>query len=151
MIGRFRDGIGAPDGGDGTPDAAGLAALFDVPARCMICGRIEMRGGPLAPEPPEVRTANRRSRGMGIGTLIGWIVVGAIAGWIAEKILGRDDSLMMNIIIGIVGAVVGGWLFGLIFGASLTSESGWIWSILVSVAGAVILLWIVGMIRGRRA
>jgi uncharacterized membrane protein YeaQ/YmgE (transglycosylase-associated protein family) len=124
---------------------------FDVSAGCMICARNRMRASPFARERPAVRTGNRRRRGMGIGTLIGWIVVGAIAGWIAEKILGRDDSLMMNIIIGIVGAVVGGWLFGLIFGASLTSESGWIWSILVSVIGAVILLWIVGMIRGRRA
>lgn len=88
---------------------------------------------------------------MGIGTIVGWLIVGAIADWIAEKIMGRDDSLIMNIVIGIVGAIAGGWLLGLLFGISLSAQSGWIWSILVSVIGAVILLWIVGMVRGRRA
>ena len=88
---------------------------------------------------------------MGIGTIVGWLIAGAIACWIAEKIMGRDDSLIMNIFIGIVGAISGGWLLGLLFGSSLSAQSGWIWSILVSVIGAVILLWIVGMVRGRRA
>ena len=84
---------------------------------------------------------------MGIGAIIGWLVVGAIAGWIAEKIMGRDDSLLMNIVIGIVGAVIGGWIFTALFDAPGTG--GWIGSIVVSVIGAVILLWIIGMVRRR--
>lgn len=83
---------------------------------------------------------------MGIGTIIGWIVVGAIAGWIAEKVMGRDDGLLTNIVIGIIGAVVGGALLGWV-----STESGWIWSILVSAIVAIILLWIVNMVRGRSA
>jgi uncharacterized membrane protein YeaQ/YmgE (transglycosylase-associated protein family) len=81
---------------------------------------------------------------MGIGAVIGWIIVGAIAGWIAEKVMGRDDSLLMNIVIGIVGAVIGGLLLGWV-----SAESGWIWSIIVSAIVAIILLWIVGMVRRR--
>ena len=85
---------------------------------------------------------------MGIGSIIGWLIVGAIAGWIAEKIMGRDDSLLMNIVIGIVGAVIGGWIFRALFDSPGTG--GWIGSIIVAVIGAVILLWIVGMVRRRR-
>ena len=81
---------------------------------------------------------------MGIGEIIGWLIVGAIAGWIAEQVLGRKDGLVTNIIIGIVGALIGGVLFN-----ALSVESGWIWSILVSAICAIVLLWIVGMVRRR--
>ena len=87
---------------------------------------------------------------MGIGAIIAWIIIGIIAGWIAEKIMGRNDSLLMNLIIGVVGAIVGGWIIGAIFGTN-AAAGGWIWRILVSVIGAVILLAIVNMIRGRPA
>ncbi len=82
-----------------------------------------------------------------LGTIIGWLVVGAIAGWIAEKIMGRNDSLLTNIVIGIIGAVIGGWIFRALFDSPGTG--GLIGSIIVSVIGAVILLWIVGMVRKR--
>ena len=144
-------GAGEPQRGLGPGDA--LRRIF-LPHRHHFRQMIG-RGNKPAPSPfvGSWRTAvhNRRTHTMGIGPIIGWLVVGAIAGWIAEKILGRDDSLLMNIVIGIVGAIAGGWLFGVLFGRSLSAESGWIWSILVSVIGALILLWIVGMIRGRRA
>ena len=83
-------------------------------------------------------------------SIIAWIIVGIIAGWIAEKIMGRNDSLLMNLIIGVVGALIGGWIVGL-FGWGGATSGGWIWSILVAVIGAVVLLWIVNMIRGRTA
>ena len=82
-------------------------------------------------------------------SIIAWLIVGAIAGWIAEKIMGRNDSLLMNIVIGIVGALVGGWIFGALFDAGDATSGGWIWSILVAVIGAVILLAIINLIRGR--
>lgn len=85
-----------------------------------------------------------------IGTIIAWIIIGIIAGWIAEKIMGRNDSLGMNLIIGIIGAVVGGWIIRALFGPG-AAAGGWIWSIIVAVIGAVILLAIVNMIRGRPA
>ena len=80
--------------------------------------------------------------------IIAWIIVGIIAGWIAEKIMGRNDSLVMNLIIGVVGALIGGWITRR-FGWGDATSGGWIWSILVAVIGAVILLAIINMVRGR--
>ena len=39
-------------------------------------------------------------------SIIAWIIVGIIAGWIAEKIMGRNDGLLMNLVIGVVGVVM---------------------------------------------
>ena len=83
-------------------------------------------------------------------SIIAWIIVGIIAGWIAEKIMGRDDSLLMNLVIGVVGALIGGWIFGALFDAGDATSGGWIWSIFVAVVGAVVLLAIINLIRGRR-
>jgi len=76
-----------------------------------------------------------------------WILIGGIAGWIAEKITRSDHGLFMNIIVGIVGAVLGGWLLG-IFGVNL--EEDWIGSLITAVIGAVLLLFALKAIRGRR-
>jgi uncharacterized membrane protein YeaQ/YmgE (transglycosylase-associated protein family) len=70
-------------------------------------------------------------------SIIFWIVVGAVAGWIAEKITKSDHSLLMNIGIGIAGAVLGGFLFSL-FDIAL---GGWIGSIITALIGALILLY----------
>ena len=82
-----------------------------------------------------------------VGDLIWWIVLGALAGWIASMIMGtnRQQGLLMDIIVGIVGAIIGGYVvsfFGL-------GTGGFIWSLLVAVLGAVILLWIMRLVRGR--
>ena len=79
--------------------------------------------------------------------IIFWIIIGALAGWIAEKITKSDHGLFTNIIVGIVGAVIGGWLLGL-FGVDL--RDNWIGSLVTAVIGAVILLAILKFIRGRR-
>ena len=80
-------------------------------------------------------------------SIIGWIIVGAIAGWIAEKVMGRDDGLLMNIVIGIVGAFIGGFIATRVF--DMAASGGWIYSILVAVVGALVLLFVVGLVRGR--
>ena len=79
--------------------------------------------------------------------IIFWIIIGALAGWIAEKITKSDHGLFTNIIVGIVGAVIGGWLLGL-FGVDL--RDNWIGSLVTAVIGAVILLAVLKFIRGRR-
>ena len=76
-----------------------------------------------------------------------WILIGGVAGWIAEKITKSDHGLITNIIVGIVGAVIGGWLLGL-FGVNL--EEDWIGSLITAVIGAVLLLFALKAIRGRR-
>ncbi len=82
-----------------------------------------------------------------IGGLIFWIVVGAIAGFLAEKIMKADMGLGMNIVVGIVGALIGGFLTGLLG----FDDGGLIWSILVATLGAVILLWAVNKFKERSA
>lgn len=82
---------------------------------------------------------------------VGWImaiVIGALAGWIAEKLMKSDQGLVLNIILGIVGAVVGNFILMLIFGATM---GGIIGQLIVAVIGACLLIAIARAIRGRRA
>lgn len=76
--------------------------------------------------------------------LVSWIVVGAIAGWIASMITGNNEKMGAgkNIIVGILGALVGGFIMNTIFGtAGVTGFN--IWSVIVSTIGSIILLLIV--------
>ena len=79
--------------------------------------------------------------------IIFWIVIGGLAGWIAEKVTKSDHGLITNIIVGIVGAVIGGWLLGLV-GVSLADN--WIGSLVTAVIGALVLLFGLRFIRGKR-
>jgi uncharacterized membrane protein YeaQ/YmgE (transglycosylase-associated protein family) len=78
--------------------------------------------------------------------IIAWIVVGLIAGWLAEQITGRNDSLIGNLVIGIVGALVGGFLFGRLLGLNYDAGLN-LATIAVATGGAVAFLWIFGLIR----
>ena len=78
----------------------------------------------------------------GVG-IIGAIIIGILAGWIAEKVMKRDHGLLTNLVVGLVGALLGAFLANLLdidFG-------GWIGSLIVSTIGAVILLFLLGLIR----
>jgi len=71
--------------------------------------------------------------------VIGWIVLGLIAGYIASTLVNtQGQGLAFNILLGIVGAVLGGWLFNAIGATGVTGFN--IWSLLVAVVGAVVLL-----------
>jgi len=85
----------------------------------------------------------------GLG-IIGWIVLGGLAGWVASMIAGTNarQGLLGNIIAGIIGGVVGGFVFGLFGGAGVTGFN--LWSFLVALVGAVIVLFIWGAITGGR-
>ncbi len=77
---------------------------------------------------------------MDIVGLILWLIVGAIAGWLAGKIMkGGGFGLIGNIVVGIVGSLLGGFLLG-----GFLSSLGVIGSLLTAVIGAVILLFVVG-------
>ncbi|SEP11616.1 Uncharacterized membrane protein YeaQ/YmgE, transglycosylase-associated protein family [Rhodospirillales bacterium URHD0017] len=77
--------------------------------------------------------------------IIVWLVIGALAGWIAGKLVkGGGFGLIANIVVGIVGAVVGGWLSGVL---GISIGSGFIASVVTAVVGAVILLAIVSAIK----
>ena len=81
--------------------------------------------------------------------LIAWIILGALAGWIASLIMRTDaeQGAFANIIVGIVGAVIGGFIMQL-FGASGVTGFN-IYSILVAIGGAVVLLAAYRAITGR--
>jgi uncharacterized membrane protein YeaQ/YmgE (transglycosylase-associated protein family) len=79
-------------------------------------------------------------------SVIGWIVLGLIAGYIASMIVNKGgEGVPFDIVLGIVGAVVGGWLFNAFGTAGVTGFN--IWSLLVAVVGAVAILWVWHAIR----
>ena len=78
--------------------------------------------------------------------VIGWIVLGLTAGYIAGTQVRKDgEQLPMNIGVGIIGAVIGGWIFS-IFGPTNGTEFN-LWSLLVAVFGAVAFLMVLHAIR----
>lgn len=78
-------------------------------------------------------------------TLIIWIIVGAVAGWLAGLVVrGGGFGLVGNIVVGIVGAFLGGWLFGV---AGFSIGVGIINTIFTAFIGAVVLLLIVRVIK----
>ena len=85
-------------------------------------------------------------------SIILWIVLGALAGWIASKIMGTDaqQGALANIIIGILGAFVGGWLMKLMGGHGADLGSFDLYSVLVAVGGAVLLLFIYRLVTKKR-
>ena len=82
-------------------------------------------------------------------SIISWILLGLIAGFIGSKIVNSEgQGLWLNIVLGIVGAVVGGFLFS-IFGA--TGITGFnIYSLIVAIIGSVVVLWLYHLLVGRR-
>ncbi len=80
-------------------------------------------------------------------SIIGWIIIGAVAGWIASMIMGRNARMgwLANIIVGIVGALIGGFVWGLITGSNFVATFS-LGTLLVAIVGAVILLAIYGAV-----
>jgi uncharacterized membrane protein YeaQ/YmgE (transglycosylase-associated protein family) len=82
--------------------------------------------------------SNQQEDVMGI---FSWIVLGAIAGWLASMIMNRSgEGLARDILLGIVGALVGGWIFAAVGSTGVTGVN--LWSVAVSVIGSVVVLWL---------
>jgi uncharacterized membrane protein YeaQ/YmgE (transglycosylase-associated protein family) len=75
-----------------------------------------------------------------------WIIVGALAGWIASIIMGtnRQQGLLMDIVVGIIGSFLGGFIFNAL---GLNAGGGFLGSLIVAIIGAVLLLFIVKIVR----
>jgi uncharacterized membrane protein YeaQ/YmgE (transglycosylase-associated protein family) len=91
---------------------------------------------------------------MDLGGGVGWfgtLVIGGLAGWIAERITRSEMGLFRNIITGIIGSYIGAFLanaLGIKLGEIF---QGWFWgNLIVAVVGAVILIYAVRLIRGQR-
>lgn len=74
---------------------------------------------------------------------IAWIIIGIVAGWLAEKIMKRSHGLLTNLIVGIVGALIGGFIAN----ALGFAWGGWIGSTIVATLGAIILLFLLGLVK----
>jgi uncharacterized membrane protein YeaQ/YmgE (transglycosylase-associated protein family) len=82
-------------------------------------------------------------------SIIGWIVLGLVAGFIASKIVNKQgEGLIMDIVLGIVGAIVGGWLFATLGHEGVNGFN--VYSMFVAVVGAIVVLVLYHAVAGRR-
>ena len=81
---------------------------------------------------------------------IGWIaaiVIGGIAGWLAEQFMRSNMGLLMNILLGVIGAAVASWLFGMLG----MTFGGWLGYLIAGFIGACILILVARAVRGSTA
>jgi uncharacterized membrane protein YeaQ/YmgE (transglycosylase-associated protein family) len=84
-------------------------------------------------------------------SIIAWIVLGLIAGWIAGMVMkGGGYGIIGDIVLGIVGAIIGGWITGAVLGANMVNGFN-IQSLIVAVIGAIVLIAISRLFTGNRA
>jgi uncharacterized membrane protein YeaQ/YmgE (transglycosylase-associated protein family) len=79
---------------------------------------------------------------------LAWLIVGAVAGWLASKVMRSGQGLLTDIVVGILGAFIGGFLFNAIGAPGVSGFN--IWSIFVAFAGAIVLLAVIRLFSGRR-
>lgn len=79
-------------------------------------------------------------------SVLGWIVLGFLAGWVGSVLMGESRGCVMNIVIGIVGALLGGFLFNLAGHTPVTGLN--LWSFFVALVGSILLLAFFRAIRG---
>ncbi len=80
---------------------------------------------------------------------IAWIVVGAIAGFLASKIMGSDEGLLLMVVLGIVGGLVGGFVASTVFHMGAVDGIN-IGSIVIATLGAIAVLFVAGFATGSR-
>ncbi len=81
-------------------------------------------------------------------SIIGWLILGLIAGFIASKIVNKSgEGLVLDIVLGVIGAIVGGFLFSRFGAAPVTGLN--IYSMIVAVIGAIVVLLIYHAVTGR--
>ena len=79
-------------------------------------------------------------------SIIGWIILGLIAGFIASKIVNKEgEGFFVDIVLGIIGALVGGWLFAFFGARGVTGLN--LYSMLVAIVGAIVVLVVYHAIR----
>jgi uncharacterized membrane protein YeaQ/YmgE (transglycosylase-associated protein family) len=75
---------------------------------------------------------------------IGYIVIGAIAGWIAGIVMKSKHGIVADIVIGVVGALIGGFLLSFFVN---TAGGGWWFTLFTAILGSIILLWLTRLYR----
>ena len=83
-------------------------------------------------------------------SIIAWIILGLIAGFIASKIVNKQgEGFFLDILLGIVGALVGGFIFTAVGASGITGFN--LYSLVVAVIGAIVVLVLYHAVAGRRA
>ena len=84
-------------------------------------------------------------------SIIAWIVLGLVAGWIAGMLMrGGGYGLVGDLVLGVLGAIVGGWLTGVLLGQDLMTGFN-VQSLIVAVLGAVVLIGVSRLFSGSRS
>jgi uncharacterized membrane protein YeaQ/YmgE (transglycosylase-associated protein family) len=83
-------------------------------------------------------------------SILAWIIVGILAGWLAKKVIPGEGpgGVLGDLVIGVVGAIVGGWVFNYFGHPGATGLN--IGSIIVAFVGAVVVLWLMRLVTGTR-
>lgn len=84
---------------------------------------------------------------MSIGDIIFWIILGGIAGWLANLLTGNKGGCMKNVVIGIIGSFVGGLIFKYFGGPQVSGLN--LESIVVAVVGSMVFLLLVNLLKGK--
>ena len=93
-------------------------------------------------------TVNSGTARESLMSIIGWLVLGLIAGFIASKIVNKSgEGVVLDIVLGIVGAVVGGFIFNAIGHVGVTGFN--LWSMVVAIIGAIVVLVLYHALTGR--
>jgi uncharacterized membrane protein YeaQ/YmgE (transglycosylase-associated protein family) len=82
--------------------------------------------------------------------IIGWLIVGFLAGWLSGLVVSHHSArgCLPNILVGMLGALLGGWLFREL---GIGDPSGFVGAVLVAFIGAVVIRFILGLVDDRRA
>lgn len=80
---------------------------------------------------------------------LGWIVLGGLAGWVANMLMKEDGGLIKNILLGVIGGLIGGGIVEMLGGSGVSGFN--LYSFVVALLGAVLLIWIVRLVTGKRA
>ena len=81
---------------------------------------------------------------MDSNSLVMVLIIGALAGWLAGKIMkGKGFGIPINIVVGIIGAIIGGFLFGLLG----VTTGGFIGSLVTATIGAIVLLFAISLVK----
>ena len=79
--------------------------------------------------------------------LLGWIVLGGLAGWLASLLLDERQGCLLNIVVGVVGAIMGGLVFSHFGRSGITGFN--LWSLAIAILGSIVFLAVLKLLRGR--
>ena len=81
-------------------------------------------------------------------SIIVWIVIGGLAGWVAGMFMKTDGSLVKNIVTGIVGALIGGFIMSFFGAEGFTGFN--LWSFVVALLGSIVLIAVINLFTSRK-